>query len=105
MSIALLVKSGGDGDALVPVATQATFRQRWSPGCDALGLRWLPLFETGISLTAADLPEVLGELRSLRAWLEQHDPGTLAMVAERIDRLADELEKLGARADVELFIG
>jgi hypothetical protein len=35
-----------------------SLEQYWAAGCNALGLRWVPLFETGVPLAAADLPDV-----------------------------------------------
>lgn len=57
---------------VVPIATHEVFRRFWAPACEALQLRWVPMFATGIPLDRADVPDVIEELEALRAWSEQH---------------------------------
>jgi len=109
MSVALSIQPRGvplTAARYVPVATQDTFKRHWVPGCEALGLKWVPLFETGIPLEVVDLPVVLQELRVLESWTQQHAPESGALIAERLARLISELSALvGSLDGVELFIG
>ena len=60
MSVALSIQPRGTSGAAartVPVATQDVFKRYWLPGSEALGLKWVPLFETGIPLGKDDIPE------------------------------------------------
>jgi len=109
MSIALLIRPRGapaSAARLVPVATRDVFKEHWAPGCHALGLRWVPLFETGFPLAMPDVPDVLQELRSFAVWTRQHAPASVTVIGERIDRLISELGALeGSSDDIEVFIG
>ncbi len=105
MSVSLLVTSKTDPAqrTLVPVAAQAIFKSRWLPGCEALNLAWVPLFETGIPVDASNTESVRQELARLRQWMtEQAD---YQYEVERISRLIQELESVKAREDLEVFVG
>ncbi|WP_437793350.1 hypothetical protein [Sorangium sp. So ce693] len=108
MSVVLTTTSRqGDtrSNRLVPVAAQATFKEFWVPAAEALGLQWVPLFETGIPVERSDLPGVIRELAALRALWVSSEPHREAIL-ERLDRLIDELNKINsADDDVEIFIG
>ena len=87
---------------VVPVATQALFRDVWMAGASALGLRWVPLFETGTPLTQTDLPLVIDELTALRIWAE----ASRQPIVDRLQTLIAELEKVrGLSAASDIFIG
>jgi hypothetical protein len=109
MSVALSIRARGTSNAaprIVPVATQEVFKRYWLPGSEALGLQWVPLFETGIPLGKDDVPVVLRELRALEARIQGNAPETVAVIAERLERLIAELSGLGESLEqVELFIG
>ena len=109
MSISILVKELPEGDAkaeLIPLATEEAFRRYWVPGCDALGLRWVPLFQTGVPLQREDLAQVLTELRALREWMgsSPSDEGTAA-VCSRLDAAFLALERVAAVPEADIFIG
>jgi hypothetical protein len=107
VSIALLIMNRGadpESGRLVPVATHAAFMAVWMPGASSLGLRWVPLFETGVVLESADLPDVIRELRAMHDWFVEHELDV--SVVKRVDVLIDELMGLGSSvADVEISIG
>jgi hypothetical protein len=89
----------------VPIATHDVFRRHWAPACEALELRWVPLFETGLPLEREDIADVLAELEAIKRWSEQH-PETGAAIGERLDRLIAELRALQDSSDVhEIYIG
>lgn len=109
MSVALLIQPRGtdpEEARLVPIATQDVFKRHWLPACEALALRWVPMFETGIPLEPLDIPPVLTELRVLKRWAEQEAPEISDAIGERLDGLIAELVTLEEQAaDVEVFIG
>ncbi|MBO7745883.1 hypothetical protein I8J29_16870 [Paenibacillus sp. MWE-103] len=109
MSIsAFIPEPGSDAERLfhVPVATEAFFEDCWEPAAEELGLRWVPLFATGVELTKADVPEVLGELGRLRAWAERAlDGDRLALLLARLGRLTEELPGAFEREGAVVYIG
>ena len=108
MSIALntrLRTAPEDATREIPIATHDGFRRYWTPACEALDLRWVPIFTSGISLEREDIPSVLDELEALKRWSEQH-PETGEMIGERLDRLITELRALANVADdYEIYVG
>jgi len=108
MSVALIYRLRGatpEQAETVPVATAEVFRDHWLPGARALGLVWLPLFETGVKVGVDDLPAVVEELRALERWLAGNAPGSAALVGPRIARLIDVLADLPPLQDGHAFIG
>ena len=105
MSVSLLVtsKTNPEQRSLVPVAAQTIFTSRWLPGCNALSLEWVPLFETGIPVDASNAEEVSRELTRLRQWMTEQ-PGYQYEV-ERISRLIQELDNVKSNDDLEVFVG
>src|SRR5215471_18234767 len=104
MSVVLLLtsKSNRDYRELTPVATQQDFVSKWLPGCSALKLEWVPLFETGIVVDSADIEVMLAELQLLRQWMTrqagyEHESG-------RITRLIEGIEGARTKPDLEIFI-
>ncbi|CAM3840969.1 hypothetical protein G4177_19925 [Corallococcus sp. ZKHCc1 1396] len=108
MSISILVKRLPEPDAhaeLVPLATEDAFRRYWVPGCDALGLRWIPLFSTGVPLQKEDLGAVLTELRALRQWMSSPPDEGKAAVCSRLDAALVSLENAATLPQADIFIG
>ena len=109
MSVALSIQPLGTPGAaprIVPVATQDVFKRYWLPGSEALGLQWVPLFETGIPLAQDDVPDVLRELRALDDWTRVHAPDAAAVIGARLERLIAELSGVvGSSEQVKVFIG
>lgn len=109
MSVALSIQPrGGSAVAarVVPVATQDVFKRYWVPASEGLGLKWVPLFETGIPVGKDDVPDVLVELRALERWIQGNAPETVAVIGARLGGLIAELSGLGEELErVELFIG
>lgn len=103
MSVALLLKnSSSDDTRLYPIATQERFVRVWMPAIEELGLEWVGLAETGFLITIKNHPEVVSELRRLRAWFEaRHD----AHSVERLDRALPELEAFRFEAGSNAFLG
>lgn len=89
----------------MPVATEGVFREHWLPGALALGLVWLPQFETGVNVGEDDLPAVQEELRALERWLIANAPGSADLVLPRIARLIDVLGSLPPLQEGQAFIG
>ncbi|TNJ67739.1 hypothetical protein FE784_03010 [Paenibacillus hemerocallicola] len=90
----------------VPVAAEAFFAECWEPAAEALGLKWVPLFSTGIDVMREDLPAVLDELARLKQWaLSQGGEERTAKLASRIELLLTELPKALQRDGVVVYIG
>jgi hypothetical protein len=104
MSVALLIvpRNGGTQRRLTPVATQDVFRVAWLAGATTLGLRWVPLFESGTAIDREDLPDVIQELHLLLTWAE----GSHESIVERVRMLITELDSLRDSAEsMDIFIG
>ena len=110
MSVGLLVSPRGvedpHGDFYIPVAAESTFRDYWIPGCEALQLQWVPLFQTGIPVRCEHIPAVIAELEQLRVWMTQHPDQEMAEhLLGRMDRLLAELQRLQHHPELDVFIG
>jgi hypothetical protein len=109
MSVALSIQPRGTSAAaprIVPVATQDVFKSYWVPASETLGLKWVPLFETGIPLAKEEVPDVLQELRALDDWIRRNAPETAALIGARLQRLIAELGALVESLEqVDVFIG
>ena len=103
MSVALLIEHDDGRSDLVPVATEAVFSTHWQPLSQALGLIWIPLFQTGIPVDATDVDDVLDELgRFLDAARSTPDGG---QVAVRARGLIDALRAVDFDAVDSVLIG
>ncbi len=101
MSVSLVVENGKPDKEvrLIPVATEKVFEDYWRPACLTLGLKWIPLFQSGLPLTGEDVPYVLTELARLRCYLLDSTARDIPRdVAEgiilRIDNVVTELKHL-----------
>lgn len=105
MSVAILIefKDPAREALYLPLATQGAYSSEWVPLARALGLRWLPLFLTGMAVSVEDLAAVVDELRRLRTVLAG-DPRTPATV-ERLDFILERLRSVDLREVAEVFIG
>ena len=103
MSVVLLIEHDDGRSDLVPVATEAIFSTHWQPLCRALGLIWVPLFQTGIPVYAADVDDILDELgRFLDVARSTSDGGQVAVCARG---LIDALRAVDFDAVNSVFIG
>ncbi|MCA0757752.1 hypothetical protein KP806_22065 [Paenibacillus sp. N4] len=90
----------------IPVAAEAFFSECWEPGAEALGLKWVPIFSTGIDVMKEDLPAVLEELARLKQWaLSQSGGERMAKLASRIELLEKELPRALQRDGAVVYIG
>lgn len=105
MSVAILIEFRDPArEALyLPLAAQGAYGGEWVPAARKLGLRWLPLFLTGTTVSVEDLADVAEELQRLRASLAG-DPRSAATV-ERIDFVLERLHSVDLCAVAEVFIG
>lgn len=105
MSIGLLTtsKKNPDERELTPVAAQRIFVSKWLPGCSALKLEWIPLFETGLVIDSSNASAVVDELRLLQQWMAGQSGYEYEM--ERITRLIDRLDSARSQTDLDIFIG
>jgi hypothetical protein len=90
----------------VPVAAESFFSECWEPAAETLGLKWVPVFSTGIDVMKEDLPAVLDELARLKQWaLSQAGGERMAKLASRIELLQTELPKALQREGAVVYIG
>jgi hypothetical protein len=105
MSVAILIefKDPAREELYVPLATQGVYSSEWLPMARELGLYWVPLFLTGISVSVEDLPVVVQELERLRSGLVGA-PGKSPIV-QRLDFVLERLRAVDSQEIAELFIG
>lgn len=92
----------------IPVATEATFEAVWLLGADAIHADYVPLFQSGIEVTAPDADAVVGELIRLEGWLASAslDATVREQVLERAGRLRATITELFRKSDrVKIYIG
>ncbi|MFE5317676.1 hypothetical protein ACFQ88_03095 [Paenibacillus sp. NPDC056579] len=90
----------------VPVAAEAFFAECWEPAAEALGLKWVPVFSTGIEIMKEDLPDVLDELNRLKEWaMDQPGGERMEKLTMRIELLLTELPKALQRDGAIVYIG
>jgi hypothetical protein len=104
-----ITHAGGAPSSSTPLATEAVFEKLWMNGATAIGAKWIPLFQSGVDVEAADVPSICRELRTLRHWAESS--GTIgedrSMMLTRIDaalRRLDAVCSMDAKS-VHIFIG
>lgn len=110
MSVLLnITHAGGGPSSSTPLATEAVFEKLWMNGAMAIGAKWIPLFQPGVSVEAADLPSLCEELRTLGRWADSS--GTIgedrSLMLTRIDaalRRLDVVSGMDAKS-VHIFIG
>jgi hypothetical protein len=91
---------------VVPIATEEAFRKYWQPGCAALHLRRVPLFQTGLPLQQEDSSSVIEELVLLKEWLScRMKTDVPQAVVRRIDHLIQALHKVQGDTQVAVYVG
>jgi hypothetical protein len=110
MSIALTIEQveGEEIGREVPISTNATYSAYWQPFITKEGFLWLQaLLSPGFDSTEEELPEILAEVRALKAAVPRYyAPQSEAYqhMEERLTRLITELEALSGKR-VNLFFG
>jgi len=110
MSIALTIEKveGEEVGREVPISTNATYSTYWQPVITKEGFPWLQLLlSPGFDITEEEVPEVLAEVRALKAAVPRYyAPQSEAYqhMEERLTRLIAELETLSGKR-VNLFFG
>ncbi|RZK20633.1 MAG: hypothetical protein EOO56_12460 [Hymenobacter sp.] len=100
MSIALTIEKveGEEVGREVPISTNATYRSYWQPVIAKECFPWLQaLLSPGFDITEEEIPEVLAEVRALKAAVPRYyAPQSEAHqhMEERLTRLIAELETL-----------
>ena len=105
MSVAILVefKDSSRNALYIPLATEGTYSSEWVPLAKSQGLSWLPLFQSGTTVSVEDLPTVVNEFRRLRAALASNP--RLQFMAERLDVVLERFRDIDSREIAEIFIG
>lgn len=110
MSIALTIEKvdGKEIKREIPISTNATYIDYWEPVIAKEDFPWLQaLLSPGFDVTEEELPEVLSEVRRLKAIVPRYYPPESVgyqHMEERLTRLIAELEVLASKK-VELFFG
>ncbi len=110
MSIALTIEKveGEEIGREVPISSNATYITYWEPVITKEGLPWLQvLLSPGFDITEEYLPEVLAEVRALKAAVARYyapDSTAYQHMEEHLTRLVAELEALEGKK-VALFFG
>lgn len=108
MSIALIINSlpETDPEGYIPVSTEDAFEKKWLPGCEALKLRWVPLFQGGLDINRESIPEILDELSRLRSWMaDNFEKDDASFFHGRLDRLAEKLRQVKGDPALNAWIG
>lgn len=112
MSIELLIEYDDPAKQTqaFPVATEDVFTRYWKPAASRLGLQWVPIFQTGLPLDAADIPFVIQDLQSLSKHLTDTPgmkiPEDLAEeIKSRAEMLVNKLQEIEAVRGAEGYIG
>lgn len=109
MSIAAYINDPIDeeeSNLYIPIASENFFLSCWKPACQALNLKWIPLFNIGIDVTEEYLPEIISELEKLQDWSEQNlDSKEYEQIRKRIELLIEKFPIIFKRNDISLFIG
>lgn len=106
MSVGLFVEFQSDRrDLYVPIATEEVYSKYWIGTGERLGLRWIPLFDTGFVLEKEDVLEVLEELVYLRMAFEARNDKMKHFLLYRLDFLVSKLSTLDWSDVEEVYIG
>ncbi|GAB1543817.1 hypothetical protein NUACC21_64930 [Scytonema sp. NUACC21] len=112
MSVSFFAKSSTSENTehFIPVSTEEIFEEYWQPACSKLGLKWIPLFQTGLPLEVEDISSVIQELKQLKQFFlnpsEFNIPENIKeYVIMRIQNLINELHKIQETPFVEAYIG
>lgn len=110
MSLALIIEKvdGNEIGRELPISTNAVYTQYWEPVVTQEHLPWLALLlSPGFAITEEELPEVLAEVRLLKAAVPRYyspESAGYQHMEERLTRLITELEALAGKK-VSLFFG
>lgn len=106
MSIAVLIsyRDRSRGETYLPLATERVFAEHWLPAASALGCVWIPLFQTGTSISLEELPTVRAELEQVRDYFAR-TPKVSEHARERSRWVVDKLSRIDPAAIREVFIG
>jgi hypothetical protein len=93
----------------VPIATEDVFDRIWLRGAEHVGAVWLPLFQSGVDISASDFEKVSQEVILFRGWIVAGylNEDERNSVLSRIDSLLNELDYLNKSTDgkVVVFVG
>ncbi len=83
---------------VIPIATERVFVDYWRPLAHKLGLVWVPLFQSGLTVTEDDIAPIVQELTTLKQALAVDDHGVPQDISDqmgsRLHTLIMELEHL-----------
>ena len=104
MSVAIVVKSGVPAaPRLIPLAPEAVFDEVWCKSAASLGLRWIPLFQTGVDPSFEDLADIRSEFQAMTRHFQDCGDIECAVRARGAAEVISEC--LAHGPPVEVFIG
>ncbi|NIK71775.1 MULTISPECIES: hypothetical protein [unclassified Paenibacillus] len=91
---------------MLPVATEAFYKQYWEPATEELGLQWTALFQGGTDVEHEDVPAILEELDKLKEWvIAKMDGEAREHMLRRLKLLETGLPSAFRRGDTVVHIG
>ena len=104
MSVSLMLTNKSDRNQcrLIPVAIQQEFVEVWMAKCDLLGLRFVPMFDTGTVLEDDDIDFVIDELKKLTDFVSSSDDSMDSRLIKRAVMDIEELTKVKGRRNRNL---
>ena len=110
MSIAAVITFHNEDTAAagyLPVATEEVFATYWLPVAARLGLVWMPLFQSGMTVAIDELPSVCAEFEQMRDYFARapDDAAMIEHLRERSRSLSTGLARLEPATVRDLFIG
>lgn len=109
MSISVIIsnpKTEYERSFCLPVSSESFFRKIWLPITLELGLKWVPLFQTGVEIQKCDLEYLFEELNNIKNFdkekLRNKNGDHLLSRIELINRIILELFD---RDDLTIYIG
>lgn len=106
MSVALLVAfKSKRANLYVSIAAEGSYSRYWIETGEKLGLRWIPIFDIGTSLSRKEVFEVLEELTQLRWAFAKRNDEVGEWLLSRLDGLAKALSALDWSDVEDVYIG
>ncbi|WP_321383097.1 hypothetical protein [uncultured Enterococcus sp.] len=110
MSVAIMIDNptnDTEKNFYVPVATEKAFQKYWMKASEEMGLKWVPIFKTGIFIEKQDEQAVLEEIAQVKKWVTRNvkDLDKQTALEERINYIVEKLLEVFKNDNITLYIG